>query len=484
MRVGEKRENLGPRAKEIVALTSRYESGGGLYHNYLRTGWHAPVIAETDGSRLVDVDGNEYIDLSGGFCTVFQGYQAPEIKKAVTEQMNRRWFLPEMPSPERAQLAKELVEVAPGDLKEGRVQFELSGAGAVDLALQLASYHGATTRQTEGVGKILAFVGAYHGRTTLTSSAGSLPQFRRRLPRHDNVVRMPYAYCYRCPYDEEYPSCGVRCAHEVGRLLASVGSRDADRPAWYASEPDGSHAERHDDPGEITTLVVEPLQDYAGMIIPPKEFHPILREICDEYGLTFVDDEVPSFLHTGRWFGIDNWGVTPDVIAMGKALSGGIAPVGAVIARREIFETWGEEPGRHFTTYMGYPLGSAAALANIRNVKSSGLLAQVGEVGAYFKAGLEDLQSRHELIGEVSGLGGLLGIELVRDRKTKEPAVAERNAFARAAIAEGVVIPDAMGDSARCLFIPPAVMTREEIDLCMSVMDRALQTVGQARMTG
>jgi 4-aminobutyrate aminotransferase-like enzyme len=480
MKVGETRENLGPRAKEIVELTSRYESGGGLYNNYLRTGWHAPVIAETRGTQLVDVDGNEYLDLSGGFCAAVQGYQPEAIKEAVVEQLNHRWFLPEMPSPERAQLAKELVEVAPGSLKEGRVQFELSGAGAVDLALQLAQFYGATNRQREGVGKILAFVGAYHGRTTLTSSAGSLPAFRRRLPAHDNVVRMPYPYCYRCPYGETYPDCGIKCAEEVASLLASAGRDDAERPTWLSHGPDGEHVERNDDPGEITTMVVEPLQDYAGMIIPPKEFHPRLREICDEYGLTFVDDEVPCFLHTGRWFGIEHWDVEPDVIAIGKALSGGAAPVSAVIARPEIFEAWGDEPGRHFTTYMGYPLGSAAALANIQSVKRDGVLKTVEEVGAYFKAGLDDLQSRHELIGEVSALGGLLGMELVRDRKTKEPAVAERNAFARAAMQEGVIVPDAMGDSPRCLFIPPAVMTRAEIDLSMEVMDRALGAAASA----
>jgi 4-aminobutyrate aminotransferase-like enzyme len=475
MKAGEIREVIGPKAKKIIALTDRYESGGGLYNNYLRTGYHAPVIDETFGVYLRDVDGNEYLDLTGGFCVAVQGYAPKAVKDAVIEQINRKWFLPEMPSVERAELAKMLVDHAPGELKEGRVQFELSGAGAVDLAIQLAAFYGATRRKTESVGKILAFTGAYHGRTTLTGSAGSLPGFRWRLPKHTNVVRMPYAYCYRCPYAKEYPACNMHCAREVQRLIRNAGNSEADFPEWFESAPSGEHVSRRDDPGEITALVVEPLQDYAGMIVPPAEFHPVLREACDESGIVYVDDEIPSFLNTGRWFGIEHWNVVPDVIAIGKELSGGVVPVSAVIAKKELFEAWGAESGRHFTTYMGYPVGCAAALANLRSIEQDGVLDRIRENGEYFIEGLRELQNRHKIIGDVSGMGRMLGIELVLDRKTKEPAVKERNAFAREALRRGVVIPDAMGDSSRCLFIPPAPITRQEIDLSMEVMDMALK---------
>jgi 4-aminobutyrate aminotransferase-like enzyme len=196
--------------------------------------------------------------------------------------------------------------------------------------------------------------------------------------------------------------------------------------------------------------------------------------------VTFVDDEVPCFLHTGRWFGIENWDVVPDVIAIGKGLSGGFAPVGAVIARREIFGEWGAESGRHFTTYMGYPVGCAGALANLESVRDSGLLEVLRSIGQYLKGGLERLQEKHRLIGEVSGVGGLLGMEFVRDRDTKEPAVAERNLFAREALRRGVVIPDAMGDSPRSLFIPPASLTRDEMDIALGVMDECMSIVEAA----
>jgi len=189
-----------------------------------------------------------------------------------------------------------------------------------------------------------------------------------------------------------------------------------------------------------------------------------------------VADEVPGFLHTGKWFSIEHWNVVPDIILTAKPLGGGLWPIGAVVARKEIIEVW-EQPGMHFTTYMGNPLGCAAALANLRVIKEKNLLNKVGQVGDYFKQGLMDLYRRHQIIGDVSGLGGLLGIELVKNRKTREPAVAERNALAGEALQLGVVVADAMGNTSRCLFIPPATMTRKEIDTVMDILDRSMRKI-------
>jgi len=460
-KVGERRDVCRGKAKTIISVLDRYESSGGLYHNYLRTGYHAPVIEKQKGIYLWDVEGNEYIDTTGGFCAVFQGYCPEEITEEVKKCMDTLCYLPEMPSPVRAQLAKEIVEIAPGELKEGKVQFELGGHSTVDLALQIAQFYAKATRKEYTRHLILSFFGAYHGRTALTSSVSSLSRFTQKFPVFTETIKVPYAYCYRCYYGLHYPECEMACIRYIQKLFES------DLHGVYDTQTKQSL---------ISTLIVEPLQDYAGMIIPPREFHPMLKKLCEDHKIVFIADEVPGFLHTGKWFSIEHWDVVPDIILTAKPLGGGFWPMGAVIARKEIMEVW-EQPGMHFTTYMGNPIGCTAALINLRVIKEKNLLKKIEEVGNYFKQGLMDLYQRHKIIGDVSGLGGLLGIELVKDRKTKEPALTERDAFAGEALSLGVVVADAMGNTSRCLFIPPAIMTRKEIDIVMSVLDRSLEKV-------
>jgi taurine--2-oxoglutarate transaminase len=276
-----------------------------------------------------------------------------------------------------------------------------------------------------------------------------------RIP---GVVHGPDAYCYRCPLKDEYPDCGVACADYIRYMIEM------------------------EHPDEVAAVLVEPIVGSNGVIVPPDEYLPMLREITEETGTLLIADEVMTgFGRTGEWFAVDHWKVVPDIITVAKGLTGSYVPFGATIVSREIAEYFDEEPFMHGHTFTGHPLGAASALAAIREYRDRGLVENARRMGRYLGGRLEELKGRHRSIGYVRGLGLFWGIELVRDRTSKEPFVDREDrigvttAVDRAvsrAMDEGVYVLNMLSV---LLIAPPLTVTEREIDEGIEALDRALE---------
>ncbi|MDI6871133.1 MAG: aspartate aminotransferase family protein [Bacillota bacterium] len=452
----------GPKSRELLRADQRHLSHGSAYGDMFGSGLHAPVFVASEGCYLIDADGNRFMDTSGAYSIGVQGYSPGPLIDAVCAQMRQLMHLPNMPNIPMLQLAESLLGICPGELKEGLVQFEVGGGPTMDLAFKLA-YHHAVYGKGVSHPVTLAFMGAYHGRSIGANTLTGYAYYRDGMPRTPDVVHLPFAYCYRCPYEKEYPSCDILCARLVGKLLESSN--------YTFRDPNTGH-------NSVATLVIEPIQAHSGMIVPPDEFMPTLAEVCRQYGITTVVDEICMGIgHTGKWFACDHWGFVPDIMAVAKALTGGTWPLGAVVAKRPIYEVWGALPDRHMGTYHGSPVGCAAGLATLDLIKRENLLENASRMGAYFLAGLHELADRHSLIGEVCGKGLALGVEFVRDRTTKAPAAREAGLIVLEAAKKGVLILRNGYFNNRITFMPPLNVTKDEVDIILKVLDHAIRRV-------
>jgi 4-aminobutyrate aminotransferase-like enzyme len=459
---GEFRRVPGEKSRAMKEDLFRYESAGTFWRATYDSQDRLPVFERMDGVSVWDVDGNEYIDTYGPFAASCLGHAPKELIDEVEDQMRTLMHISDMPNIPRAQLAKELVGIAPGEMKDGRVHFEVGGGPAVDLALEIAEYSTPDPQHD-----IISFFGGYHGRTIGAVSVAPNAYFRERFPAISNrVIRVPYPYCYRCYFEREYPSCDMYCLKYLRKMFES--------PEYGLYDPETRT-------NLVSTLIIEPAQFHGGGVYPPKEYFKGLRQICDDYGIVFIDDEIAIGMgRTGKWFCIEHYGVTPDLIATSKALSGGVWPLSAVIGRREIFDAWADRPDKHMGTWHGNAVGCRAALTVIREIKKKNLLSRCEEMGKHFLEGLKELQTRHRMIGDVQGIGLGLGMELVRDRRTKEPAGSETVKVLTKAVERGVLICRASYYGNRMTFMPPYVIAKSEIDTVLDVLDRCFSEVENA----
>jgi 4-aminobutyrate aminotransferase/(S)-3-amino-2-methylpropionate transaminase len=456
--VGTLREVPGPRSQELIARAKTAELQASIYPVFFGAGVYAPVMTSQEGVYLEDADGNRYLDTLGGMACAIQGYRPQHVVDAVIEQLGRLSFLPEMLSPARVELSNELVGLAPRELRNGKVQFEVSGSSANELALAMAFKY--LQEKGRRARKVLSFDGGYHGRLLGITSVSGIATYRSRLPWAGHHVTAPYPYPYRCPLGADEDGCLDAC-------LAAL--------EWtFRSAVDPTTGEC-----EIGVVISEPFQSHVTRI-PPKEFYQRLRALCDEHDVVFIDDEIVGFGHTGTWFATEHSGVTPDIITVGKSLSAGLYPISAAIARAEIASVWEAEPDTHFTTYMAHPVAAAAALANLRSLAEKHLIEQAASKGEYFTSRLRALQNAHPLVGFVDGLGLWIEAELVRDRKTKEPALEEAAELQRQCINRGLIVDRSYQRSA-LYFIPPLTITEQEIDDAIAILDEVLSLVEGGR---
>jgi 4-aminobutyrate aminotransferase/(S)-3-amino-2-methylpropionate transaminase len=360
------------------------------------TAYVPTVVERAEGSLIHDVDGNTLIDLSGGIGVLNVGHAAPAVVDAVTEQARR--FLHTdftvLPYAPYVHLAERLAALAPGPGPK-KAAFFNSGAEAVENAVKIARV--ATRRQA-----VIAFEGAFHGRTLLamTMTSKVTPYKKGFGPFAPEVYRAPYAYCYRCRLGKTYPECGVACADQVEAMLAT-----------------------HVHPEQVAAVVVEPVLGEGGFVVPPGEFLQRLQELCRAHGIAFVCDEIQTgFGRTGRFFAVEHWGLEPDLIAVAKSIAAGL-PLSGVIGRAEVMDA--PEEGAIGGTFIGNPVACAAALAVLDTIEREGLVARAERIGAILRERFEDMQRRFPIIGDVRGLGAMMAIELVRHRRTKEPATGE-----------------------------------------------------------
>ena len=452
---GELRELPGKRSEELKKDLMQYESGGTYWRAVFVHGKKLPIFERQSGVRQWDADGNEYIDTYGPFAASCLGHTPEVVIDEVYKQAKTMMHVADMPTRPRAELVQELASIAPAGM-DPVIHTEIGGSAAVELALQIAEYH--TPEPQHG---IISYYGGYHGRMSGGLSATPCAYYREKVPAIKNdFTRIPFPYCYRCFYGREYPSCDMFCLKALRSMFTTPECGLYD-PATKTNL--------------VSTLIVEPAQFHGGGVYAPKEYFKGVRELCDEFGIVFIADEIAIGMgRTGKWWCIENYDVVPDLITTSKALSGGVWPLSAVIGKREIMETWSQRPDKHMGTWHGNALGCRAATVTIQELKRQNMLEQVAARGRYFKDALLQLQKKHRLIGIVEGMGLGLGIELVKDFKTKEPAADETSYIVNRALEYGVLINLSSYFGNRMTFMPPYVITEADIDKVIEVLDRCL----------
>jgi 4-aminobutyrate aminotransferase len=409
-----------------------------------------PLVAEKgEGAIVEDVDGNRFLDFSAGIAVCAAGHCHPRVVEAIQRQAARLIHMSgtDFYYEELIQLAEKLNEIAPGDFA-WRVSFGNSGAEAVEGALKLARY--ATGRD-----KIIAFLGSFHGRTMGALSLTSRRAVQRAGfgPFIPGVIHAPYAYCYRCPYGQKVETCHVECVKHIEDTLLKTIS-----PA-----------------PETAAIVVEPIQGEGGYIVPPPKFIEGLARVAKANGILLVFDEVQSGMgRTGKMWAADHFNIAPDIFAVAKGIASGM-PLGATVARAELM-TW--PPGAHASTFGGNPVSCAAALATIDLLQEE-LVANAARMGAYLMERMREWPARFPIVGDVRGLGLMLGFEIVRDRATSEKAPELRNRLEQLAFARGLLVLGA-GDSTLRLS-PPLIVSRDQCDFALDTLEACLtQLVSEA----
>jgi 4-aminobutyrate aminotransferase len=428
----------GPKARAIIERDSKFVSP-----SYTRD--YPFVIARGLGAVVEDVDGNRFLDCAAGIAVNSTGVSHPEVVQAITEQAGRFIHMSgtDFYYEPQVRLAEELASLVPID-GDVRSFFGNSGTEATEAALKMSRYH--TKRQG-----IIAFLGAFHGRSmgSLSLTASKAIQRRGFAPFLPGVYHAPYPDVYR------FNGSADQCAE------ASL-SYIRDQIFVHLISPD-----------EVAAIVVEPIQGEGGYIVPPTAFLQGLRELATQHGIVLVCDEVQSGMgRTGRMFALEHFGVKADVVNIAKGIASGL-PLGVTCARAELM-AW--PPGAHASTFGGNPVACAAANATIKLLKTE-LIANAATVGAHLAGGLRELQQKHALIGDIRGMGLMIGIELVRDRGTKERAVDERNALVQAMFRRGVLVLGAGRNALR--LAPPLVLSIAQADSVLAALDAALtETAG------
>ncbi|MFW9786192.1 MAG: aspartate aminotransferase family protein [Candidatus Thorarchaeota archaeon] len=400
-----------------------------------------PVLfVDGEGAVLRDADGKEYIDLFAGICTTITGYNHPKYISTIQWQAERLVYTSSLYSTiPYAVLVKQLAEIAPKGLTCSYIVN--SGSEANEAALTMA-------RKYTGNPYIIACQRGYHGRTTLArelSTAGW-----RTLPEaHPSGVRFtPYGYCYRCPFGKTHPDCDLECAHYLREVIRTQTNN------------------------AIAAFIAEPIQGVGGIVQPPSEYFEVMYEIVKEYGGIYISDEVQTgFGRTGgKWWGIQQVGVEPDIITMAKGFGSGI-PIGGFISRPEIAEDYMVTDA--FATFGGNPLSCAASVAVIEIIKEENYLDKASKLGGKLKKNLKELQQRHKIIGEVRGQGLMLGVELVRDQVTKEPATQEILTVMEVCREKGLLIGKGGLDNNVLRIQPPLALTDDLVDQATAILDEA-----------
>ena len=403
-----------------------------------------PLVAERgEGQYLWDLEGRRYLDFFGGILTISVGHCNPKVTRRIKEQTDHLQHTSTLyPNRQVVALAEKLAQITPGRLQKSF--FTNSGTEANETAVLLA-------RMATGSFEVVALRHGYSGHSLLAKSLTAQAPWRRSGVISVGVTHALNPYCYRCPLGLKYPSCEVACANDVEEVIRTTTS------------------------GHIAAFLAEPIQGVAGFITPPKEYFKIVFNIVKKYGGLFVADEVQTgFGRTGRkWFGIEHWEVEPDILTSAKGMANGV-PVGVTIAAPEVADAF---QGMTISTFGGNPVTSVAASATIEVIEEEKLLENCDEVGQYLRGKLEELQRKHPVIGDVRGMGLMQGMELVKDRKTKEPAPEETNQMMDRSKENGLLIGKG-GLYGNVLRIsPPLTVSKADVDEAASILDRSFAEI-------
>jgi len=431
----------GPKSQELLEKKNKFTARGISQGTPL-------FIDKAEGALMTDVDGNTFIDFYGGIGVLNAGHCPKPVVEAIKNQAEKLIHTCFMTTMYEGwvDLAEKLADITPisGDKK---VTYVNSGAEAVENAVKIAR----TYTKRSGV---IAFEMAFHGRTNLTMGLTSKvkPYKYGFGPFTPEIYKMPSAYCYRCYYRSSYPGCGMHCLEQFNRFFEAEAAADS-----------------------IAAMIIEPVQGEGGFIVPPKEFLPGLKAIAEKNGIVFIMDEVQTgFGRTGKMFACEQFGVEPDLITMAKSIAAGM-PLSAVVGKAEIMDAPG--PGMLGGTYAGNPLSCAAGIATIDYIKKEQLPERAGEIGAKVVERLKAMQEKYALIGDIRSLGAMIGIELVKDRESKEPAKEETSQIVQECLSQGLIIIGAgiFGNVIRMLM--PLVITDDQLAQALGILDNAFAKI-------
>ena len=405
-------------------------------------------IAAAKGALIYDVQGNEFIDFAGGIAVMNVGHSHPRVVAAIKDQAEKFthtcfMVLPYAPAVE---LAERLCRLVPGDFAKTAL-FINSGAEAVENAVKIARY--ATGRPA-----IIAFDNAFHGRSLLTMTLTSkIKPYKFGFgPYAPEIYHMPFAYCYRCPFNLSYPSCEVACATYLEEFFVSHVAAES-----------------------VAALIVEPIQGEGGFIVPPPEYFPKLRTICRQHGILFIADEIQTGMgRTGTMFAMQHWNLTADLTTVAKSLAAGM-PLSAVVGKKEIMDA--VHPSGVGGTYGGNPVSCRAALAVLDIFETENLLERARLLGETVRSRFERFKNDFEVVGDVRGMGPMLALELVKDRKTKTPAPDAAKALVKFCFEKGLVLLacGTYGNVIRTLM--PLVITDPQLEKGLAIMEEGLNTL-------
>jgi 4-aminobutyrate aminotransferase/(S)-3-amino-2-methylpropionate transaminase len=405
-------------------------------------------VARAQDAWIEDVDGNRFIDFAGGIGCINTGHRNPAIVSAIESQLQQFLHTCSQVTPYEnyIRLAERLNQITPGKFPKKTILLN-TGAEAVENAIKIA-------RAYTGRSGVIAFEDAFHGRTmmALALTSKTHPYKAGFAPFPSDVYRMPYAYCYRCSYQLEYPSCKLHCARQLEDTFKRV----------VASE-------------DVAAVIAEPVLGEGGFIAPPPEFFSIVMEICRKHGVLFIADEVQSgFGRTGKMFASEHYGIEPDIMVTAKSLGGGL-PLAAVTGRAEIMDAPG--PGGLGGTFAGNPVACAAANAVLDVFEDGDLLARGEALGNRFTKRAREWQDRFDVIGDVRGLGAMRAIEMVKARESREPAPDETRRITQYCYEHGLITITAgtYGNVVRVLV--PLVITDEQMDEALDVLEGAIASV-------
>jgi 4-aminobutyrate aminotransferase len=433
----------GPNAKRVVGGDEKYISP-----SYTRS---YPFVAKHGrGIVITDVDGNEFFDFSAGIAVVSTGHCHPHVVAAIQKQAGELIHMSgtDFYYESMVTLAERLSKIAPMPGPH-RVYYGNSGAEAIECALKLARYH--TKRQN-----VIAFFGAFHGRTmgALSLTASKPQQKRRFAPLVPGVTHVRYPDVYRgCEGGAEGAEAfALGCARFIeDKLFKTILA-----------------------PEEVAAIFVEPVQGEGGYVIAPTVFMQELRRICDKHGILLVADEVQSGIgRTGKWWAIEHTGVQPDIVCMAKGIASGM-PLGITMSKADIMD-W--VPGSHASTFGGNPVCIAAAMATLDVIEREGLMQNAAEVGNHMLKRMSDWPKKHKLVGDVRGRGLMIGVEIVKDQKTKEYGAAERDRIVELAFERGVLFLGCGPSTVR--IAPPLVVTKDEADVAMDALEESIAIVSK-----
>jgi 4-aminobutyrate aminotransferase/(S)-3-amino-2-methylpropionate transaminase len=402
------------------------------------------VIYEGDNTILRDLDGTEYIDCLSGISVVNAGHSPERLVKAGSEQLSRLIHCSGLyHNVPQTLLAEKLANLTPTNLTKSF--FCNSGAEAVEGGVKIAKKYSVTQGCTGAA--VIALEGSFHGRLALSLTLTGQAKYKHGFGTFANspgVVHAPMPYCYRCPL--EFPDCDTECARRVEDIV------------------------NYHTAGDVAAMIVEPILGEGGLVVPPNEYHDLVQRICKDHNIVYIADEVQTgFGRTGKMLAIEDFGIKPDIITMAKGLGAGM-PIGGYITTDEIAASL--ESGDHFSTFGGNPVSCAVALENLSYLEDAGLVKNSKKMGDMLKKQLKEIQQSSKYIGEVRGRGLMIGIELVKDLGTKEPAVDETQSVAKGLMKSGVLIGTGGVKKNVIRLQPPLCITEEEAQKVLNLLEK------------